>query len=172
MKPRSSAPSSSVRACSDSSNSCIWFCVNFSSASLDVAALSIFRTVGRISSTGQGLRQPLTPSLLPQTPTRYFLFRDCGLFGLSTRRKVEFDLPLFVQDEPCAERFAGARAEAGNHLVRATVLDQLARDLGGDRPPRDALPDHVAAAGLLAALPARAAVGAGVLLDDLARLGA
>src|SRR6266550_4567321 len=49
-KPRSSAPSTNVRACSDSSNSCIWFCVNFSSDSLEVAALSIFRTVGGISS--------------------------------------------------------------------------------------------------------------------------
>src|SRR6478672_10844551 len=100
------------------------------------------------------------------------LFRHRGLFGLRACRKVEFDLPFTVQDETRAERFAGLRAEAGKNLGRTSVFDQLACDLGCDRASRDSLPDHVAAAGLLAALPTRAAVGARVLLDDLARLGA
>src|SRR5712691_6980290 len=100
------------------------------------------------------------------------LFRDRGLFGLRTRGKVELDLPFTVQDEARAERFAGLRSEPGKYLGRAAVFDQLARDLGRDRAARDSLPDHVAAPGLLAALPACAAVGARVLLDDLARLGA
>src|SRR5439155_1080260 len=43
--------------------------------------------------------------------------------------------------------------------------------LGSDRAAGDPFPNHKTAAGLLAALPARAAVGARVLLDDLARLG-
>src|SRR5207253_11207455 len=62
--------------------------------------------------------------------------------------------------------------EPGNDVVRAAVFAQLPCDLGSDRPAGDALPDHVAAARLLAALPARAAVRARVLLDDLAGLGA
>src|SRR5439155_18120581 len=57
-------------------------------------------------------------------------------------------------------------------LLRLPFLEQLAGDLGGQRAACDALPDHEAAAGFLAALPARAAVGLRVLLDDLAGLGA
>src|SRR4051812_33934278 len=68
--------------------------------------------------------------------------------------------------------FARTRLEARQYLTRPTLFKELARDFGGERPARDLLPDHKAAAGLLLALPARAAVGAGVLLDDLARLGA
>src|SRR6266699_6032789 len=100
------------------------------------------------------------------------LFRHRGFFGLRTCRKVKLDLPFTVQDEARAERFAGLRTEAGKHFGRTSIFDQLARDLRRDRAARDSLPDHVAAARLLAALPARAAVGARVLLDDLARLGA
>src|SRR2546430_4252350 len=86
------------------------------------------------------------------------LFRHRGFFGLRTCRKVKLDLPFTVQDEARAERFAGLRTEAGKHFGRTSIFDQLARDLRRDRAARDSLPDHVAAAGLLAALPARAAV--------------
>src|SRR5206468_5876165 len=64
--------------------------------------------------------------------------------------------------------FAVFGTEAGQDLTRPSLLEQLARDLGRQRPSGDALPDHEAAARLLAALPARAAVGARVLADRLA----
>src|ERR1700675_4491207 len=102
----------------------------------------------------------------------YVLFRAGGLFGLRTRRKVELDFPFLVQDEARAKRFAGTGPKAGDDLLRLPLLEELARDLGGQRATRDALPDDEAAAGLLPALPARAAVGLRVLLDDLAGLGA
>src|SRR5207249_5273211 len=79
---------------------------------------------------------------------------------------------FLVQDEARAKRFAGTGPEAGDDLLRLPFLEQLAGDLGGERAARDALPDHEATAGFLAALPARAAVGLRVLLDDLAGLGA
>src|SRR5205807_6577584 len=57
---------------------------------------------------------------------------------------------------------------AGQNLTRPSLLEQLPCDLRRERPAGHALPDHEAAARLLAALPARAAVGAGVLADRLA----
>src|SRR5439155_25275279 len=53
-----------------------------------------------------------------------------------------------------------------------TFLDRLARNFRCKRTTCNPLPDHEAAAGLLPALPARAAVGLGVLPDDLAGHGA
>src|SRR5204863_1402252 len=74
-------------------------------------------------------------------------------------------------DEAGAKRFAGTGPEPGDDLFGAALLEQLTGDLRGERAPGDALPDHETAARLLAALPARAAVGLRVLLDDLAGLG-
>src|SRR5207237_5985774 len=87
---------------------------------------------------------------------------------LCAGRKIELDLSLLVQDEASAKRFATATAETCQNLTRLTLFDQLPRDLRSERAAGDALPDDEAAAGLLAALPARAAVGAGVLADRLA----
>src|SRR6266516_4702691 len=105
----------------------------------------------------RGYRPPTSGSAL-ETCSSSFLFRDSGLFGLRTRREVELDLPLTVQDEARAKRFAGTRTEAGDDLLRPAFLDQLAGQLRREGAAGDALPDDEAAAGLLAALPARAAV--------------
>ena len=57
----------------------------------------------------------------------YVLFRDGGLFGLRTRRKVELDFPFLVQDEARAKRFAGTGPKAGDDLLRLPLLEELAR---------------------------------------------
>src|SRR5262249_48753249 len=57
------------------------------------------------------------------------------------------------------------------YLTCPTLFKQLSRNFRRQSAPRDLLPDHEATPRLLAALPARAAVGPGILLDDLARLG-
>src|SRR5205085_6040404 len=104
-----------------------------------------------------------------RTRARDGFFRGRRLDSLGgPSRELELDLALAIQDETCTKRFAVSGTEAGQNLTRPSLLEQLPRDLGRDRPAGDPLPDHEAAAGLLAALPARAAVGAGVLADRLA----
>ena len=85
---------------------------------------------------------------------------------------------------------AGTRTRPSHRLIRAepgmvcppgsgspprppglALLEELAGDLGGQGAAGDPLPDDEAAAGFLPGLPARAPVGAAVLLDDLAGLG-
>ena len=57
------------------------------------------------------------------------LFRSCGLFGSRSSWKIELDLALTVQDEPRSKRFAGSGPEAGEDLLRAPLLEQLAREV-------------------------------------------
>src|SRR6266550_9596113 len=109
---------------------------------------------------------------MDETRCSLFLFRDSGLLGFLSSGEVELDFAVLVQDETRAKRFAGPRAKARDDLLGLSLFEQLARDLRGQRAAGDALPDHEAAARLLPALPARAAVGLRVLLDDLAGLGA
>src|SRR4051812_22904747 len=96
----------------------------------------------------------------------------CRLAFLCAGREVELDLPFVIQDEARPKRFAAAAPKTCQNLTCLALLDELPRDLGSERPARDALPDDEAAPRLLARLPARAPVGARVLADDLARLGA
>src|SRR5205085_11153033 len=108
-----------------------------------------------------------------RTGARNGLFRGRRLDSLGgPSRELELDLALAIQDETRAKRFAGFGTEAGQNLTRPSLLEQLPRDLGRDRPAGDPLPDHEAAARLLTALPARAPEGAGVLADRLAAAGA
>src|SRR5205085_3292256 len=104
-----------------------------------------------------------------RTGARNGLFRGRRLDSLGgPSRELELDLALAIQDETRAKRFAVSGTEAGQNLTRPSLLKQLPRDLGRERPAGHALPDHEAAARLFAALPARAAVGARVLADRLA----
>ncbi len=88
-------------------------------------------------------------------------------------RLVELGAPaaLFVlhQREACAERTAGATTEAGHLRGGARVADQLADDRGAERLAGLRLPDHEAAARILAA---PAGVALAVLDDVLAADGA
>ena len=97
---------------------------------------------------------------------------SCSFAGVVRIGKSNSTLPFVVQDEPGPERFVVPGAETGQDFTRLALLEQLPRELRRERAAGDALPDDEAAAGLLAALPARAAVCARVLADDLARLGA
>src|SRR5439155_26721530 len=91
------------------------------------------------------------------------LFRGRRLFGLRAHGKLELDLVLVVQDEPRTKRFAVSGAEAREYFPGPTFLDQLPRNFRCERTACNSLPDHEAAADLLAALPSRAAVGLRVL---------
>src|SRR5262249_13975325 len=96
--------------------------------------------------------------------------RLLGWLPAGPGRHIEDDLPVGVEQQPGAERPPGLAPEAGQDLVGAPVLQELARLLGGDGAAGELLPDDEAAAGLGGALPAGAAVGPAVLPDDVAGL--
>ena len=89
------------------------------------------------------------------------------LGALARPRLVELDAPLAVlallEREPRAERLARAALEAGHRPRRAARRDQLLRDRHRQRLAGLALPDHEAAARILAR-PAREALA---VLDDV-----
>src|SRR5262249_8153990 len=132
--------------------------------------LGHLRTVGGFPFCFQG--EPCRHQPTSETRPCFVLFRRRRLFGLRAHGEFELDLVLVVQDEPRPKRFASTGAEAGQYLPGPTFLDELSRNFRRQRAARDPFPYHEAAPGLLAALPARAAVGLRVLPDDLARLGA
>src|SRR5207248_6161946 len=100
-----------------------------------------------------------------RTRARFGLFRYGRLDSLGPCRELELDLPLVIQDESRAKRFAVPGTKARQDFPGPTLLEQLPGDLGRERARGDPLPDHKPAPGLLSALPARAAVGARVLAD-------
>ena len=121
--PRSSAASTRERAPSVSSSSEICCCVNCGSSPFPTfpVCCTVRRrpviefievlTVGRVSCCFQEEAARYC-DLLRKTSPRVCLFRCCGLFRSRPSRKLELDLALIIQDEPCTKRFASSGTEA------------------------------------------------------------